>query len=151
MTLLLIFFNFQYVWQCQVEETYPLPFLAMFSIHAYSINIEPHIGHPRPWRILAQKFIYPKHPMGLFFVLYYLACPILLLSPLPLFGVFISYAGHWRFKVSAIHLQSWMVLKVSKCMVVICTPEKLSDFEEGVRGSLNKVGGKYCSSCLQTN
>jgi hypothetical protein len=26
-------------------------------------------------------------------------------------------------------------------MVVICTPEKLSDFEEGVRGSLNKVGG----------
>lgn len=54
------------------------------------------------------KFIYTTpHGALLCPLLPYL--PILLLSPLPLLGVFISYAGHWRFKVSAIDTPEWFL------------------------------------------
>jgi len=46
------------------EKTYPMPSLVMFSIHAYFINIEPKIGHPRPWRILAQNSYTLNTPSG---------------------------------------------------------------------------------------
>ena len=60
------------------------------------------------------KFIYTTpHGALLCPLLPYL--PILLLSPLPLLGVFISYAGHWRFKVSADKSDSVKQKRLSHC------------------------------------